>query len=136
MRRILALPLAMILVAGPLLVGCGDDDPPTSPGIQPEIVNTTDNFQYQVTAVVDYSGTDSYTWENTGTQATINQSTTVSLGSATLVLLDADGTMVYSRSLAENGTFTTEAGTAGAWTVRIIYVETNATVNFRADKTT
>jgi hypothetical protein len=114
------------------LSACGDST--SSPGIQPEIVNATDNFQYQVSAIEDYSGTQTYTWQNTGTTATVNQSASVSAGSATLVLLDADGTQVYSRSLAEDGTFSSAAGTAGSWTVRVTYSSVDATVNFRADK--
>jgi hypothetical protein len=122
-----------LMIAGVLaLAACGDGA--TSPGIQPEIVNATDNFQYQVSAIEDYSGTQTYTWQNTGTTATINQSASVSAGSATLVLLDADGTQVYSRSLAEDGTFASAAGAAGNWTVRVSYSSVNATVNFRADK--
>ncbi len=117
-----------------LLLACGDG--PTGPGIQPEIINTTDNFQYQVTNVQNYSGTLSYTWQNTGSQATVNQATTVTSGSISLVILDANGTQVYSRSLADNGTFTSTAGVAGAWTVRVAYTSADATVNFRADKTT
>jgi len=117
-----------------LLLACGDG--PTGPGIQPQVINTTDNFQYQVSNVQDYTGTLSYTWQNTGVQATINQSTTVPSGSISLVVLDANGTEVYSRSLADNGTFTTAAGVAGAWTIRIVYNSADATVNFRADKTT
>lgn len=121
------------LAAGALvLVACGSDS--TAPGIQPEVINATDNFQYQVSAIQDYTGTQSYTWQNTGTTATVNQSASVSAGSATLVLLDANGAQVYSRSLADNGTFSSSAGAAGSWTVRVVYNSTNATVNFRADK--
>ena len=97
-------------------------------------MNATDNFQYQVSAIEDYSGTQTYTWQNTGTTATINQSASVSAGSATLGLLDADGTQVYSRSLAEDGTFSSAAGTAGSWRVRVTYSSADARVNFRADK--
>ena len=40
-----------------LVVGCSKDDTPVSPGIQPEIINNVDNFQFQVTAMSNYSGT-------------------------------------------------------------------------------
>ena len=56
--------------------------------------------------------------------------------SATLVVLDADGEQVYTRSLAENGTFVTAAGAAGSWTIRVTYSAASATVNFRVQKTT
>jgi hypothetical protein len=115
-----------------LLAACGDST--TAPGREPEIVNTTDNFQYQITEIQDFSGTQVYSWENTGTTATVNQSAAVSAGSATLVLRDANGAEVYSRSLADDGTFSSDAGTAGTWSVRVTYSGAEATVNFRLDK--
>lgn len=125
---IAALPIALALA------GCGDSS--TSPGIQPQIVNNSDNFEYQVSNVRNYSGTSSYTWQNTGVAANVNQATTVSAGSITLRILDADGTEVYSRSLSDNGTYVTADGTAGGWTIQVIYSGATATVNFRAQKKT
>ena len=60
-----------------------------------------------------------YSWENTGTTATVDQSASIASGSATLVLRDANGVQVYSRSLADKGTFSSTAGTPGTWTVRV-----------------
>jgi hypothetical protein len=37
---------------------------------------------------------------------------------------------VYQRSLAENGTFTTAAGTPGAWTVRLKFAEASGDATF------
>lgn len=121
------------LAAGALiLAACGDGT--TAPGTNPEIINTTDNFQYQVSNIQQFSGTQTYSWQNSGTTATVNQSASIAAGSATLVLKDANGVQVYSRSLADNGTFTSTAGAAGVWTVRVVYSSTSATVNFRLDK--
>ena len=116
------------------LPGCGDS--PTSPGVNPEIVNLADHFSYQVSSIQRYSATASYTWSNNGAQATINQACSVSAGSATLVVLDGAAVQVYTRSLVDNGTFTTASGTPGSWTIRIVYDGVSATVNFRADVTT
>lgn len=117
-----------------VLPGCGSS--PSSPGISPEIVNLVDHFSYQVSTIQSHSSTTSYTWSNSGTQATINQSCSVTAGAATLVVLDGTGTQVYARSLADNGTFMTTSGTPGTWTIRIVYDGVTATVNFRADVTT
>ena len=117
------------------LAGCGND-PPTSPGIQPQIANLTDDFSYQVSGVSNFSGTAPYTWQNSGISANVNQSTTVTGGSMTLVITDAAGTQVYSRSLADNGTFVTADGVAGTWTIRVTYTGASGTVNFRAQKKT
>jgi len=114
---------------------CGSDrSNPLSPAVQPEIINNTDAFSFQVTGVSNASATLDYTWQNTGTVATVNQSASISAGSATLIIRDAAGTQVYSRSLSDNGTFSTSAGTAGTWTIRVVFTNTSGTVNFRSDK--
>jgi hypothetical protein len=132
-RRFRALALAVIAGSITWLGACSDS--PTGPGIQPQIINQPDNFEYQVSDVQGFTGTLSYSWQNTGTQANVNQATTVSGGSITLVIRDASGTQIYSRSLADNGTFVTAAGQAGTWTVRVVYSGAVApVVNFRAQK--
>ncbi len=125
--------LLVMSACSALAAGC---DSSTSPGISPEIANVVDSFQYQVTDIRNYSHINDYTWQNTGTTANVNQSTAITGGTATLVILDADGTEVYSRSLGENGTFVTAAGVSGSWTIRVTYAAASATVNFRVQKTT
>lgn len=115
--------------------GCSDSStPPPPPGIQPEIINITDSFEYQVQSIDGYSGTASYTWQNSGTIAAVDHSSVVSTGVGTLVVLDADGTEVYSDVLTDSGSVVTQTGTAGAWTVRITYATFSGTVNFRVQK--
>lgn len=114
-----------------LMVGCSS---PTDPGIQPQVNNATDNFQYQVSNVKNFSGTRVYTWQITDTKASVNQATTVTAGTITLVIRDAAGAEVYNQSLAVNGTLDTTAGTTGAWTIRVQYTNATGTVNFRVQK--
>jgi hypothetical protein len=92
---------------------------------------TTSSIRSLTSGLLGHSGLQR---QNTGTTATINQSAAFTSGSATLVLHDANGVQVYNRSLADNGTFSSDAGTAGTWTVRVIYNTADATVNFRLDK--
>jgi len=69
------------LVAGAMiLAACGDGA--TAPGTNPEIINTADNFQYQVSNIQQFSGTQTYSWQNSGTTATVNQSASIASGSA------------------------------------------------------
>jgi hypothetical protein len=114
------------------LAACSDAA--TSPGRDPQIVNATDNFQYQISDIRAFSGNQVYTWQNSGTTAKVNQSAAITSGAVSLVLRDANGTQVYSRSLADNGTFVSSAGVAGTWTVVVSYATADATVNFRVDK--
>ena len=121
-----------VLAAGTTWLGAFSDST-TAPGIQPQIVNQPGNFEYQVSDVQGFSGTISYTWQNSGTQANVNQATTISGGSVTLQIFDAAQTQVYTRSLGDNGTFVTTAGQPGGWTVRVVYSAAVApVVNFRA----
>jgi len=117
---------ALVLVAG-----CGDD--PTAPGIEPQITNLSDAFSYQVSSIQNFTGTYSYSWQNTGTIAKITHASDAgATGSATLTVRDADGTQVYSGQLVSSGEPLTEpAGVAGDWTITIVYSDySNTQVNF------
>ena len=117
------------------LTGCGSDNT-LSPQFQPEIMNTADNFQFQATGVTNVTQTLSYSWTNTGTQANVDQSCSMTQGSATVQIRDGQGTLVYDQSLADGGTFVSSAGVAGTWTIRVVLVNLDGTLNFRAQKTT
>ena len=134
-RIIQSVRLVTTLVMLGALSACGSDrSNPLSPAVQPEVVNNADAFSFQVTGVQNASATLDYSWQNTGTVATVNQSASISAGSATLIIRDAAGTQVYSRSLSDNGTFTSTTGVAGTWTVRVVFSGTSGTINFRSDK--
>ena len=114
------------------LGACSDDT--VSPGIEPEVVNTPDNFQFQVKSVLNYTGTLEYIWTNTGTSADVDQSNEITGGGALLVVNDANGAQVYSRDLAEDGSFATATGAAGAWKIRVVFSSSSGTFNFRVQK--
>ena len=109
-------------------VACGDD--PLAP-FQPEIANTRDSFQFQVTGLRDVTTAREYDWEHTGTVANVNQATALTAGTALLVIRDAQGTEVYRRSLAQGGSFQTSAGTAGRWRIRVELSRASGDANFR-----
>jgi hypothetical protein len=113
--------------------GCGSDTP-TSAGSQPRVVNNTDTFEFQVTSMQNYSSTWRYDWTTTGTIVNVDQSSVVSGGSVTLRLLDADGKVVYSRDLAQDGSYTSGAGTTGQWRVELVLGHCTGTLNFRVEK--
>ena len=123
-----------VLLAVACLGGC---DSPTAPGIEPEITNEPDSFFYQVRDIRNVSGTWDYTWQNAGTAATVSHSSNAgSTGTATLTLLDATGTQVYSGPLLTSGEpSTSPAGVAGTWTVRVVFSGySNSQVNFELSR--
>lgn len=133
MKRFIRSSALLVLLVAISACGGGSSNP-IAPQFQPEVINNVDSFSFQVTGVQNASSTLNYSWQNSGTTATVNQSASISGGSATLVILDASGTQVYSRSLSLNGTFVSTAGTTGLWTIRVVFSGTDGTVNFRSDK--
>ena len=115
------------------VAGCSDDQP-VLPGVQPEVINNTDTFEFQVSSVVNYTGVWQYDWTTTGTIVDVDQSCAITGGTVTLRILDSDGVEVYSRNLTEGGSFTTEAGATGQWNLEVTLVEGSGTLNFRTEK--
>lgn len=113
------------------LAGCSDD--PLAP-YEPEVSNQTDSFSLQATGVRNVTLTRDYPWSNTGTMANVNQATTVTGGSARLTILDDEGAVVYSGNLSGNGSFETENGASGLWTVRLALDNYSGTINLSAEK--
>lgn len=124
-----------VLIIAAMMVGCGGSNPasPLDP-FSPEIINGVDSFELQATNVTDVTATVDYAWENTGTSANIDQSTTTASGTATLVMWDASGSEVYNAPLATSGSVSTSAGSSGTWTIRLILGNYDGTLNFRAQK--
>ena len=127
-----AVPYFLVLVL--LVSGCAATANLIGPENQLEVGNATDTFQWQVSALSDVTQTLTYTWANTGTTANVNQSSSLGSGSAVLRVTDDRGVEVYSRSLAENGTFQTDSGSAGNWTVTVTLTQATGTLNFRLQK--
>lgn len=129
--------VAILVSALALSVACGGSSgsAPVQPQYQPQITNLTDSFAFQLTGVTDGSGSLSYTWQNTGTMASVDRSSTVSSGTVTLTLRDASNAQVYQGPLeGVSGSVSTAAGTAGSWTIVVDFIHASGTINFRAQK--
>lgn len=130
---------AMLVVA--FALGCSDSDDSGNPagpsgsgvGDDPAITNTADNFQFQLTNASNFSTNGGYTWRNTGTTASVTNSSSISAGTATLTIRDSGGRVVYSRSLSESGG-TTESGPSGDWRIELAPSGVSGTLNFRVQR--
>jgi hypothetical protein len=116
-----------------VVYSCGNNNDPMSP-YNPEIINNTNNFEFQITAAENLDHAENYIWRNNGSQATINQSCSITAGRATVFLSDSTGAVLYTGDLTDNGTFQSAAGVAGSWTIRIEFVNLDGTVNFRTQR--
>lgn len=129
--RLLA--LSLIPIAALSAAGCGGGgSPPLQPQYQPQIVNTTNSFSFQLTGVQNGDGSLAYTWQNTGTAATVDRSSSISGGTVTLTIRDAANAIVYQGALnGATGSVVTTAGVAGAWTITVDFAGATGTINFR-----
>ena len=125
---------AVIVAALIMLSACGSD--PTDPLAQfePQVSNSTDSFQLQATNVTDVGTILQYSWENTGTQASVDHSTTTAGGAAGLIIKDASGTIVYDQGLAPSLNEDTSSGSTGTWTISVALSQYGGTLNFRVQK--
>lgn len=120
-----------------LLLVAACDGSPTTPGLEPQVVNKTDAFSYQTSALSNVTGSSEYAWQNTGTNAKVTHASDAgATGAATLTILDAGGLQVYSGPFATTGeTVTSPSGAAGSWTIRVTYASySNTQVNFAVIK--
>ena len=117
-----------------LALACGGNSTGPLAPYDPQIVNVTDNFSFQVTSVSNITWTYTYQWQNTGDSATVNQAANGTAGSAILTVLDKNGTQLYSQSLCGNGTFGMTKGVAGSWTIRVQFTNYSGTIDFNVQK--
>lgn len=123
-------------LALPLLVaamGCSDANI-LGPSNMLQVANNPGTFEWQATALDKITQTVSYQWVSTGTMANVNQSSSITSGTATVRVTDGVGAEVYARSLQENGTFQTSAGSAGTWTI-VVSMDgaSGGALNFRVE---
>ncbi|HJN91848.1 MAG TPA: hypothetical protein QGF05_03845, partial [Dehalococcoidia bacterium] len=72
------------------LFACGGSNV-IGPDNELEVASTADTFQWQVSDLDDVTQIVMYGWPMTGTVATVNQSSALAGGSATLTIQDASG---------------------------------------------
>jgi hypothetical protein len=122
------------LAAGVLaLPGCSEGGDVLAP-FQPQVSAAADNFQFQVTGLTGVNLSRSYAWVTTGTRVDVNQATQLTGGTATVTIYDAANAQVYAQSLAANGTFESNAGSAGTWRIHLELASARGNVNFRVQK--
>jgi hypothetical protein len=129
-QHVVGIAVAAALVAA---AACGNSTGPLAP-FEPQINNVPDNFQFQATGVTNATWTYNYTWSNTGDSATVNHSTTITGGSATITIFNKNGVQLYSQPLKASGTEGMTKALAGNWTIRVVFTNYSGTVNFRVQK--
>lgn len=121
----------ILAIGSASLVGCKKN---SLAGFQPEILNTADNFQLQATGVKKVTDKLTYNWTNSGTLAKVDHSSNIKKGNATLKILDANGNEVYNKDLSTDGSYTSNSGISGVWTIKLELKKLEGDLNFRVQK--
>jgi len=128
MQQRLTRVLTVVLLAGLSGLACSSDPVSAS---QIQVRNEADHFQLDATMVAHGTVSRVYSWQNSSSAATIDQSGIISAGSARLVIRDAGGQVVYDQVLPALSSDVTTTGTPGAWQVQLIFTNYTATLTLR-----
>jgi len=117
---------AALIGISAFLVAC---DPLAS--FEPQIIVDTDLFALQAMEVRDVTSTVTYNWTNQETLATVHHATTTTgAGAASIRILDATGSLVYSNGLEPELTQATTKGVPGSWTIVVTMTGFSGTLGF------
>jgi hypothetical protein len=125
---------ATLVAAGAVLalVACNGDN-----AIGPnefQVSNTPDDFSWQAGNLNNVTQRFTYTWQNSGTVATVNQTSAITAGTVTLTIKDASDIQVYAADQKNGGAFDTLLGTTGPWTIQLFISGASGTVSFGVQK--
>ena len=101
---------------------------PLGPESQVEVTKETDDFLLRAWYMENGTTTLTYSWGNTGTQATVDITQFISSGSVILIIKDDVGTVVHQDDIANDNDTDTAVGVAGDWEVELRFQ--NATGSF------
>lgn len=124
--------MAGLFLIGIIMTGCSSNSTASLAPFEPEIVNNADDFQFQATDITNVSTQVTYDWPNSGTQATLDHSSAITGGSASIMLYDHNDSLVYSNGLVASLNEASSVGTPGTWRLVVTLVDCSGTLNFRA----
>ena len=130
-----------LLFAVALPIACGGDNL-IGPENEPAVTNVADDFQFQVTALDQVTETLTYSWENTGTSASVDYSYRLTGGSVTVYGRDTDGHGVFFLSVecdsvcprVGSSSSNSSTGASGIWTIEVEFLSASGDVSLRVQK--
>jgi hypothetical protein len=126
--------LATGMLISVTLAACGGDS--LGPDGRVQATVSIDAVLLQMWDLSGATDTRSYTWQNTGTQATVDILQLPCSGSAILVVKDDAGTNVHQEDIFNDNDTDTAIGVAGQWTVEVQLQNVNCSFSVRVAKKT
>ncbi len=129
MHRTLVILIALAAIIFAANLGCHKD--PLSSHI-PDVVNTQDNFHFQMQDVKNHDTTLVYFWHMLGSAANIDQAASIKGGRVAVTVEDSAYQIKYQTDLKQTGAFTTSSGTPGWWRITFVLTDFSGMIDFRA----
>jgi len=98
------------------------------------VSTAADNFGFKVSNLANVTQTLSYNWTNTGTSATVTNSSNLIGGTVSFTVRGPGGTLLYGSDLMTNGSAATMTGTAGPWVIDFVFSKTDGNITLMVTK--
>jgi hypothetical protein len=122
---------AALLCAWLLLgMGCASTHPA---GNDFQVTNRSDFFEFKIGTAKTLTMSQNYAWWNPDSSATVRQGSDIQGGEALLEIRDADGAVVHSKNLREQGTMVSLKGKPGMWSVKVTLDNATGSVRFQVE---
>ena len=128
MRRV----RAAALLGAWLLLGAGCASTRTA-GNDFQVTNRSDFFEFKIGAAKTLTMSQNYAWWNPDSSAAVRQDSNILDGEALVEIRDADGSVVHSKDLREQGTIVSLKGKPGMWSVKITLDKATGSVRFQVE---
>lgn len=98
-----------------------------------QVTNRSDYFEFKIGAATAFTMSQNYAWWNPDSAAVVRQDSDIQGGHALVELRDADGSVVHSKNLNEQGTTESLKGKPGMWSVKVNLDKTSGSVRFQIE---
>ncbi|HET9939778.1 MAG TPA: hypothetical protein VFR25_01620 [Candidatus Eisenbacteria bacterium] len=118
--------------AAGLLLAAGCASTHTS-GNDFQVTNRSDYFEFKIGTAKTFTMSQNYAWWNPDSSAVVRQGSDIQGGEALVEVRDADGSVVHSKNLSEQGTMVSLKGKPGMWSVKVTLDKASGLVRFQIE---
>lgn len=113
-----------------LVAGCASTH---TTGNDFQVTNRSDFFEFKIGTATNFTMSQNYAWWNPDSTAVVRQDSNIQHGQGLVEVRDADGTVVHSKNMNEQGTATSLKGNPGMWSVKVNLDKADGSVRFQIE---
>jgi hypothetical protein len=98
-----------------------------------QVTNRSDFFEFKIGTAKTFTMSQNYAWWNPDSSAAVRQDSGIQGGEALVEIRDADGVVVHSKNLREQGTMVSLKGKPGMWSVKVTLDKASGLVRFQVE---